>query len=163
MTPLSSRTDSRRTEALIVLPDPLFKTINIMEWGHISRRVADSPRWARGHSLVSWRIPPTMASENPTWGAPRIHGELLKLGFEISERTVSRYLVRLHPRDVAAQLWRTFLKNHRELIARTDVFTVITANFRILFCLFLIQHDRREIIHLDVTEHPTGETSRSIL
>jgi transposase InsO family protein len=98
-----------------------------------------------------------MANENPTWGAPRIHGELLKLGFEISERTVSRYLARLHPRDGAAQLWRTFLKNHREVIAGMDFFTVITANFRILYCLFLIHHNRREIIHLNLTEHPTGE------
>jgi transposase InsO family protein len=99
----------------------------------------------------------TLANENPTWGAPRIHGELLKLGFEISERTVSRYLERLHRRDGTAQLWRTFLKNHRELIVGMDFFTVITANFRILYCLFLIRHDRREIIHLNVTEHPTGE------
>ena len=99
----------------------------------------------------------TMASENPTWGAPRIHGELLKLGFEISERTVSRYLARLQRRDGAAQLWRTFLKNHRELITGMDFFTVITANFRTLYCLFLIQHNRREIIHLNVTEHLTGE------
>jgi putative transposase len=99
----------------------------------------------------------TMASENPTWGAPRVHGELLKLGFEISERTVSRYLSRLQPSDRAAQLWRTFLKNHREVIAGMDFFTVITANFRILYCLFLIQHDRRKIIYLNVTEHPTGE------
>ena len=99
----------------------------------------------------------TLASENPTWGAPRIHGELLMLGFEISERTVSRYLRRLHRRDGAAQLWRTFLNNHRELIAGMDFFTVITANFRILYCLFLIRHDRREIVHLNVTEHPTGE------
>jgi len=79
------------------------------------------------------------------------------LGFEISERTVSRYLRRLHRRDGAAQLWRTFLNNHRELIAGMDFFTVITANFRILYCLFLIRHDRREIVHLNVTEHPTGE------
>jgi putative transposase len=99
----------------------------------------------------------TMAGENPTWGAPRIHGELLKLGFEISERTVSRYLARLHRRDGAAQLWRTFLKNHRELITGMDFFTVITANFRILYCIFLIRYDRREIIHFNVTEHPTGE------
>ncbi len=99
----------------------------------------------------------TMANENPTWGAPRIHGELLKLGFEISERTVSRYLARLHRRDGAAQPWRAFLKNHRELIVGMDFFTVITANFRILYCLFLIRHDRREIIHLDATQHPTGE------
>jgi putative transposase len=99
----------------------------------------------------------TLANENPTWGAPRIHGELLKLGFEISERTVSRYLERLHRRDGTAQLWRTFPKNHRELIVGMDSFTVITANLRILYCLFLIRHDRREIIHLNVTERPSGE------
>jgi len=97
-----------------------------------------------------------MANENPTWGAPRIHGEMLKLGFEISERTVSRYLARLHS-DRAANSWRTFLKNHREVIGGMDFFTVITANFRILYCFFLIHHIRREIIHLNVTEHPTGE------
>ena len=74
----------------------------------------------------------TLANENPTWGALRIHGELLKLGFEISERTVSRYFSRLHRRDGIAQLWRTFLKNHRDLIVGMDFFTVITANFRIL-------------------------------
>ena len=99
----------------------------------------------------------TMAKENPTWGAPRIHGELLKLGIEISERTVSRYLSRLHRSEGPAQLWRTFLKNHREVIAGMDFFTVITANFRILYCLFLIRHGRREIIHFNVTESPTSE------
>ena len=99
----------------------------------------------------------TMANENPTWGAPRIHGELLKVGFKISERTVSRYLARLHRRDGAAQHWRTFLRNHREAITGMDIFTAITVNFRILSCLFLIRHDRREIIHWNVTEHPTGE------
>jgi putative transposase len=99
----------------------------------------------------------TMASENPTWGAPRIHGELLKLGLEISERTVSRYLSRLQRSDGAAQPWRTFLKNHREVIVGMDFFTVVTANFRILYCLFLIRHSRREIIHFNATEHPTSE------
>jgi len=98
-----------------------------------------------------------MANENPTCGAPRIHGELLKLGFEVSERTVSRYLGRLHRRDGAAQHWRTFLRNHREAITGMDFFTAITVNFRILYCLFLIRLDRREIIHWNVTEHPTGE------
>jgi putative transposase len=72
----------------------------------------------------------TMASENPTWGDPRIHGELLKLGFEISERIVSGYLSQLHRRDGAAQLWRTSLRSHRELIAGMDFFAVITANFQ---------------------------------
>ena len=99
----------------------------------------------------------TMASENPTWGAPRIHGELLKLGLEISERTVSRYLSRSHRNGKAAQLWRTFLNNHREAIAGMDFFTVITANFRILYGLFLIRHSRREIIHFNATEPSTSE------
>jgi putative transposase len=99
----------------------------------------------------------TMASENPTWGAPRIHGELLKLGLEISERTVSRYLSRSHRDGRAAQRWRTFLNNHREAIAAMDFFTVVTANFRILYGLFLIRHSRREIIHFNATEHPTSE------
>jgi len=80
----------------------------------------------------------------------------VKLGLEISARTVSRYLARLHRRDRAAQLWRTFLKNHREVMAGMDFFSVITANFRILSCLFLVRHRRREIIHWNVTEHPTN-------
>jgi hypothetical protein len=81
-----------------------------------------------------------MAHENLTWGAPRIHGELLKLGVDVSERTVSRYLSRLRRNGNAGQRWRTFLKNHPESIAGMDFFTVITANFRILYCLFLKPH-----------------------
>jgi hypothetical protein len=74
----------------------------------------------------------SLAAENPTWGAPRIHGELLKLGFEISESTVSRYLAQgTSPRD-SSQRWLTFLKNHREAIAAMDFFTVPTATFRVL-------------------------------
>ena len=99
----------------------------------------------------------TMAHENSTWGAPRIHGELLKLGVHVSERTVSRYLSRLRRQGNGGQRWRTFLKNHHELITGMDFFTVMTANFRILYCLFLIRHDRREIIHFNSTQHPTGE------
>jgi len=73
-----------------------------------------------------------MAEENPSWGAPRIHGELLKLGFKISECTVSRYLAHgASPRD-SSQRWLTFRKNHREAIAATDFFTVPTATFRVL-------------------------------
>jgi hypothetical protein len=72
-----------------------------------------------------------LAKENPIWGAPRIHGELLKLGFEISERTVSRYLHRVD-RTNARKLWLVFLKNHREALAAMDFFTVPTATFRVL-------------------------------
>jgi len=99
----------------------------------------------------------TMAHENSTWGAPRIHGELLKLGVHVSERTVSRYLSRLRRNGNAGQRWRTFLKNHQEVIAGMDFLTVITANFRILYCLLLIRHDRREILHFNSTQHPTSE------
>ena len=97
----------------------------------------------------------SIKAENPTWGAPRIHGELLKLGFEISESTVSRYLARgASPRD-SGQRWLTFLKNHREALAAMDFFTVPTATFRVLYCFFVISHGRRKILHFNVTEHPT--------
>ena len=79
-----------------------------------------------------------MAAENPIWGAPRIHGELLKLGFDIGERTVSRYLARLTHRGDPSKHWLTFLKNHREVIAAMDFFTVPTATFRLLYCFFII-------------------------
>ena len=98
-----------------------------------------------------------MARENPTWGAPRIHGELLLLGFEVSERSVSRYLIRLRWPDGARQPWRAFLRNHRDAIAALDFFTVPTASFRLLYGLFVIEHGRRRIPHFNVTAHPTSE------
>jgi transposase InsO family protein len=97
-----------------------------------------------------------MAKENSTWGAPRIHGELLKLGFDVSERTVSRYLRRLSPPDDARKRWSAFLCNHREVITALDFFTVPTLTFRVLYCFFVIEHGRRKILHFNVTEHPTG-------
>ena len=74
-----------------------------------------------------------MANENASWGAPRIHGEILKLGFDISERTVSRYLHRLFPPEQARKLWAAFLRNHREAITGMDFFTVPTLTFRVLY------------------------------
>jgi len=97
-----------------------------------------------------------MVKDNPTWGAPRIHGELLKLGFDISERTVSRYIRRLSPRKQARKLWAAFLRNHREVIAAMDFFTVPTLTFRVLYCFFIIEHGRRKILHFNVTENPTS-------
>lgn len=99
-----------------------------------------------------------MARENPDWGAPRIHGELLKLGFDISERTVSRYLARRLPRTGdGATNWLAFLRNHREAIAALDFFTVPTIAFRLLYCFFVIDHGRRRILHFNVTAHPMAE------
>jgi transposase InsO family protein len=101
------------------------------------------------------RLIKQMASENPTWGAPRIHGELLKLGFDLSERTVARYIRRFSPPDQGRKLWATFLRNHCEVIAAMDFFTVPTLTFRVLYCFFIIEHGRRKILHFNVTEHPT--------
>jgi transposase InsO family protein len=97
-----------------------------------------------------------MVNENSSWGAPRIHGELLKLGFDVSERTVSRYLRHLSHPDDARKLWATFLRNHREVITAMDFFTVPTLTFRVLYCFFVIEHGRRRILHFNVTEHPTA-------
>jgi len=98
-----------------------------------------------------------MAAENTTWGAPRIHGELLKLGFEISECTVSRYLAQVDRRRDSGKNWLAFLRNHREAIAAMDFFTVPTATFRVLYCFFVIGHDRRRILHFNATKHPTSQ------
>jgi putative transposase len=97
-----------------------------------------------------------MVAENPTWGAPRIHGELLMLGFDISERTISRWMKRA-PRDPEpGKRWLVFLRNHREAIAAMDFFTVPTVTFGVLYCFFVIAHDRRRILHFNVTKHPTS-------
>jgi hypothetical protein len=76
------------------------------------------------------------AAENPTWGAPRIHGELLELGFDLSERTVSRWVRRVPKNPDSAHRWLTFLRNHREAIAAMDFFTAPTLTFGVLYCLF---------------------------
>jgi len=97
-----------------------------------------------------------MARENPTWGAPRIHGELAKLGIDVSERTVARFMPR-RPADPIKRLrWREFLSAHRNAIAATDFLTVPTITFRVLYVLFVIDHGRRRVLHVGVTAHPTA-------
>jgi transposase InsO family protein len=98
-----------------------------------------------------------MARENPTWGAPKIHGELLKLGFELSERSVSRYLHNIERHGDPAKRWLAFLRNHREAIVALDFFTVSTVRFQVLYCLFVIEHARRRIVHFHVTPHPDSD------
>ncbi len=97
-----------------------------------------------------------MVAENPTWGAPRIHGELLKLGFDISERTVSRWMQKAPNNPEPARRWQAFLQNHREVIAAMDFFTAPTLTLGVLYCFVVIAHDRRRILHCNVTRHPTG-------
>ena len=95
-----------------------------------------------------------MGAANPLWGAPRIHGELCKLGIDVSERTVSRLLRRRgHP---PSQTWRTFLTNHLMSAVSLDFFTVPTLTGRVVFVLVLLSHHRRHIVHLRITEHPTA-------
>ena len=97
-----------------------------------------------------------MARENSTWGAPRIHGELLKLGFDIAERTVSRYMPRRPaPRDVVER-WKVFLRNHSDAIVGMDFFTVPTATFDVLYVLVFVHHSRRRVVHFAVTRWPTA-------
>jgi putative transposase len=97
-----------------------------------------------------------MVRENPTWGAPRVHGELLMLGFDLSERTVSRWMKRAPRVPESAKRWLTFLRNHREAIAAMDFFAVPTITFGMIYCFFVISHDRRHILHFNVTKHPTS-------
>ena len=95
-----------------------------------------------------------MSTANPLWGAPRIHGELLKLGFSVTQSTVAKYM-RRHPHP-PSQTWRTFLTNHASQIMAADLFVVPTVSFRLLFALVILAHDRRQIVHVAVTEHPTA-------
>src|SRR6516162_799213 len=102
----------------------------------------------------------TMVAANPIWGAPRIHGELLKLGFEISERTVSRLI----PKDrKPTQTWMTFLRNHVGQLVSIDFFTVATIRLRILYVFIVLAHDRRRVVHFNVTEHPTVWVAHQII
>jgi hypothetical protein len=96
-----------------------------------------------------------MAVENPLWGAPRIHGELLKLGFSVSQSTVSKYLSRIYrPRG---QTWRTFLANHKDAIAAIDLFVVPTIGFKLLYGLAILHLGRRELVWTNATTSPTAE------
>ena len=95
-----------------------------------------------------------MAGANPLWGAPRIHGEILKLSLDVSERTVSRLMSKRRPEP--SQTWRTFLANHARDLVSIDFFTVPTARLRVLFVLVVLAHHRRHVIHFNITEHPTA-------
>ena len=96
-----------------------------------------------------------MSLENPLWGAPRIHGELVMLGIDVSESTVAKYMVRQKGRP--SQNWKTFLENHLGEIAAIDFLTVPTITFRTLYIFVVLSLDRRQVIHFNVTSHPTAE------
>jgi len=94
---------------------------------------------------------------NPLWGAPRVHGELLKLGIDVSQPTVAKYMVR--HRKPPSQTWRTFLANHVHNLVSVDFFTVPTVTFRVFFVFIVSSHDRRRVIHFNVTEQPTAAST----
>ena len=96
-----------------------------------------------------------MSIENPLWGAPRIHGELLKLGIDVGQTTVAKYMAR--GRRPPSQGWKTFLRNHADGIASMDLFVVPTISFRLLYGFLVLQHSRREILWLGVTAHPSAQ------
>ena len=95
-----------------------------------------------------------MSRENPTWGAPRMLSELLLLGHDVAESTVDKYMIR-QPKP-PSQTWRTFLENHAGQIAAMDFFTVPTVTFRVLYVFMVLRHDRRRIVHFNVTTNPTA-------
>ena len=96
-----------------------------------------------------------MSRANPLWGAPRVHGELAKLGISISQAAVSKYMIR--HRTPPSHTWRSFLDNHVKDLVSLDFFTLPTATFRVLFVFIVLRHDRRRIVHFNVTEHPSAE------
>ena len=120
-------------------------------WRCKSRQRAGRPRIDRGLRELIQR----MSRDNPLWGASRIHGELLMLGFEVAQSTVSIYLVR--GRRPPSQSWKTFLSNHADAIAAIDLCVVPTVTFERLFVFLVLGHGRRQLLWLEVTRHPTAE------
>jgi putative transposase len=103
-----------------------------------------------------------MSHANPRWGAPRIHGELLKIGIEVCQATVAKYMVR--HRKPPSQTWQTFLRNHTKDLVSIDFFVVPTITFQLLFTFVILSHDRRRLVHFAVTANPTAEwTARQLL
>jgi putative transposase len=151
---LLSRIWSRRTDTLVVVkPDTVVRWHRagfrlFWRWKSRSRTLAEGDISTEVKQLIR-----RMAEANLTWGAPKIHGELLKLGVVVSERSVSRFMP-TEPRKPPSQTWRTFLDNHLTSLASIDFFAVPIATFRVLFVFFILRHDRRRVVHFNITEHP---------
>jgi transposase InsO family protein len=120
-------------------------------WRWKSRNRAGRPKIDRGLRDLIGRI----SSENPLWGAPRIHGELLMLGFDVAQSTVSKYMERGH--KPPSQSWKTFLRNHADAITAIDICVVPTVTFERLFAFLVLGHGRRQLLWFEVTRHPTAE------
>ena len=139
---------------LIVQPETVVRWHRAgfkLYWKWISRRRARPGRKPTSKELRGLIF--RLVAENPTWGAPRIHGELKMLGCDISERTVLRWMRKAPRSPEPAKRWAAFLSNHREAIAAMDFFTVPTLTFGVLYCFFVIAHDRRRILYFNVTKY----------
>ena len=145
----------------------IFKPETVTRWHRMGFRLYW--QWkSRGLRLGRRQVPQDvqdlirkMSLANPLWGAPRIHGELLKLGIPLSQATVSKYMV--HSPKPPSPTWRAFLNNHVTQLASTDFFVVSTVTFRVLFVFLVLAHHRRRVIHFNVTAHPSSEwTARQI-
>jgi putative transposase len=143
-----------RAPLLIVKPETVIgwhrKGFRLF-WTKLSRRkIGGRPSVvSRMRALIK-----QMAQSNPLWGAPRIHGESLKLGIDMSERSVSRLMPK--DRKPPSQTWRTFLNNHIREMVSIDFLTVPTATFRVLYVIVVLAHNRRRVVHFNVTAHPTA-------
>jgi putative transposase len=147
--------DAWRQPLLIVTPDTVLRWQRRRFRAHWTTR---SGRPTGGRPPINADLKALvrkMAAANPLWGAPRIHGELLKLGIDVAERTVSRLISKRRPPP--SQTWRTFLTNHGRDLVSLDFFTVPTAGLRVLFVLVVLAHHRRRLVHFNVTEHPTAQ------
>ncbi len=154
--------ESWRDTLLIVKPETVIKW-HRKGWRYYWRR--KSLRGKPGRPGIDPQVIELirrMSRDNVTWGAPRIHSELALLGHEIAESTVAKYMVR-YPRQ-PSQTWRTFMANHMSVTAACDFFVVRTLTFKALYCFVVVSHERRTILHINVTQHPTDEwTARQIL
>ena len=152
---LSGIFNSWKGSLLIIKPETVIRCHNEgfrLYWKWKSRSALGRPRIPQDQIDLIKQI----AADNPLWGAPRIHGEMLKLGFDISEATVQRYLP-WKPKRTTGQAWKTFLKNHSSEIISLDFFVVPTITFKLVHVLVFLSHHRRKIIHFNVTHHPTSE------
>src|SRR5258708_2101652 len=143
-----------RTALIVVQPDTVVRWHRQWLRRRWTQRSAKTRPGRPSTAAAIRTLVDKMGAANPLWGAPRIHGELGKLGIAVSERTVSRLLRRR--RRPPSQTWRTFLTNHVASVVSMDFFTVPTLTGRVLFVLVLLTHHRRRIVHLAITEHPTA-------